>query len=113
MQKIAKFVQWQMCNTIFPAYDQLYSSESTEYRDEDGKTNDSNGVSRFSRKFQLLYTKLVAIIKQFDALFDNFTFVDSIVFSIATVAVKSLFVDKIVAMQFACFQLIKTVSQLT
>lgn len=113
MDKIVKFVQLQMRETIFPSFDPVFSLKSTK-KPEKGKKNKSSyggsGGGGISRKIQTLYTKLVELTKIFVTLFDNCTFIDTIVLAVSSLAVEPFFVDNIEAMQFACLELVTTVS---
>lgn len=111
MDKIVKFVKLQMCETIFPSYDPVFSIKSTKKAEKGKKKNSSGGG--LTRKVQLLYTKLVELVKIFATLFDYCTFVDTIVLPVSTLAVEPFFVDNIEAMQFACLELITTVNELS
>lgn len=117
MDKIIKFVQLQMRESIFPAYDPVFSLKSTKKPDnrKKNKSNSSGGgalknAPGVTRKMQLLFTKLVELTKIFVTLFDNCTFIDTIVLAVSTLAVEPFFVDNIEAMQFACLELVTTVS---
>lgn len=113
MDKIVKFVQLQMRETIFPSYDPVFSLKSTKKPDKGKKKNSygGSGGGGISRKIQMLYTKLVELTKIFVALFDNCTFIDTIVLAVSALAVEPFFVDNIEAMQFACLELVTTVSR--
>lgn len=115
MDKIVKFAQLQMRETIFPTFDPVFSLRSTKKPDgrKKNKTNNVNnnhGVN-VSRKVQLLYNKLVELTRIFVTLFDKCMFIDTIVLAVSTLAVEPFFVDNIEAMQFACLELITTVNQ--
>lgn len=115
MDKIVKFAQLQMRETIFPSYDPVFSIKSTKKIDG-RKKNKSNNVSNnygggnVPRKVQQLYNKMVDLTKVFVTLFDKCNFIDTIVLSVSTLAVEPFFVDNIEALQFACLELITTVS---
>lgn len=102
MEKIVKFVQFQMRETIFPSYDPVFSVKSMK--------KNKKKSSGLSRSVQLLYTKLVELTKIFVTLFDNCSFVDTIVLAVSSLAVEPVFVDNIETMQFACLELVTTVS---
>lgn len=104
MDKIVKFVQFQMRETIFPSYDPVFTVNSM--KKGDNRKKKSTGLSR---NVQLLYTKLVELTKIFVTLFDNCSFVDTIVLAVSTLAVEPFFVDNIETMQFACLELVTTV----
>lgn len=106
MDKITKFVQVQLRETIFPSYDPVFTVKNTK---KDKQKKKSGGLSR---NVQLLYTKLVDLTKIFVTLFDNCAFVDTIVLAVSTLAVEPFFVDNIETLQFACLELITTVSDL-
>lgn len=113
MDKIVKFVQLQMRETIFPSYDPVFSlQKSTKKSDKKNKNKSSSntGPGGLTRKIQLLFTKLVELTKIFVTLFDNCTFIDTIVLAVSTLAVEPFFVDNIETMQFACLELVATVS---
>lgn len=104
MDKITKFVQVQLRETIFPSYDPVFTVKNTK---KDKQKKKSGGLSR---NVQLLYTKLVDLTKIFVTLFDKCAFVDTIVLAVSTLAVEPFFVDNIETLQFACLELITTVS---
>lgn len=106
MKKIVKFVQSQMRISIFPSYDRFFEPKCA--KDKSEKTVSTDTVVR---EIQILYSKLVEIIEIFITLFDQYLFIDSIVFSVLAVSVKSLFVHNIVAMQLVSLELITTVRQ--
>lgn len=117
MDKIVKFVQLQMRETIFPSYDPVFSIKTTKKTDskKKNKTTTSSyggggGGGNITRKIQLLFAKLVDLTKIFVTLFDNCTFIDTIVLAVSTLAVEPFFVDNIETMQFACLELVTTVS---
>lgn len=115
MDKIVKFAQLQMRETIFPSYDPVFSLRSTKKPDGRKKSKSNNvnnnyAAGNVSRKVQQLYNKLVDLTKVFVTLFDKCTFIDTIVLAVSTLAVEPFFVDNIEAMQFACLELITTVS---
>lgn len=115
MDKIVKFAQLQMRETIFPTFDPVFSLRST--KKPDGRKKNKNHSSNLnnahganvSRKVQLLYNKLVELTRVFVTLLDKCTFIDTIVLAVSTLAVEPFFVDNIEAMQFACLELITTV----
>lgn len=111
MDKIVKFVQLQMRETIFPSFDPVFSLKSTKKPEKGKKSKSSYGGSSggISRKIQILYTKLVELTKTFVTLFDNCAFIDTIVLAVSALAVEPFFVDNIEAMQFACLELVTTV----
>lgn len=115
MDKIVKFAQLQMRETIFPTFDPVFSLRSTKKPDgrKKNKNNSSNlnnnHGANVSRKVQLLYNKLVELSRVFVMLLDKCTFIDTIVLAVSTLAVEPFFVDNIEAMQFACLELITTV----
>lgn len=114
MDKIVKFAQLQMRETVFPTFDPVFSLRSTKKTDgrkknKNNNVNNNHGVN-VSRKVQLLYNKLVELTRVFVALFDKCTFIDTIVLAVSTLAVEPFFVDNIEAMQFACLELITTVN---
>ena len=109
MDKIVKFVQLQMRETIFPSYDPVFSIKSSKKSDKK-KNKSGGGSSGITRKIQTLFTKLVELTKIFVSLFDNCTFIDTIVLAVSTLAVEPFFVDNIETMQFACLELVTTVS---
>lgn len=104
MDKIVKFVQFQMRETIFPSYDPVFSVKSMK---KDNRKKKSAGISR---KVQLLFNKLVELTKIFVTLFDKCQFVDTIVLAVSSLAVEPFFVDNIETLQFACLELVTTVS---
>lgn len=104
MDKIVKFVQFQMRETIFPSYDPVFSVKSMK---KDNRKKKSTGISR---KVQLLFNKLVELTKIFVTLFDKCQFVDTIVLAVSSLAVEPFFVDNIETLQFACLELVTTVS---
>lgn len=104
MDKITKFVQIQLRETIFPSYDPVFTVKNIK---KDKAKKKSSGLSR---NVQLLYTKLVDLTKIFVTLFDKCSFVDTIVLAVSTLAVEPFFVDNIETLQFACLELITTVS---
>ncbi|XP_055299107.1 nipped-B protein isoform X6 [Sitodiplosis mosellana] len=113
MDKIVKFAQLQMRETIFPTFDPVFSLRSTKKPDgrkknKNHNVNNNHGVN-VSRKVQLLYNKLVELTRIFVTLFDKCTFIDTIVLAVSTLAVEPFFVDNIEAMQFACLELITTI----
>lgn len=113
MDKIVKFVQLQMRETIFPSFDPVFSLKSTKKPEKGKKNKSSYGGSSgggISRKIQILYTKLVELTKTFVTLFDNCAFIDTIVLAVSALAVEPFFVDNIEAMQFACLELVTTVN---
>lgn len=113
MDKIVKFVQLQMRETIFPTFDPVFSVKSTKKPDK-GKKRSSNGGGGgggITRNVQTLYTKMVELTKIFATLFDNCAFIDTIVLAVSSLAVEPFFVDNIEAMQFACLELVTTVNQ--
>lgn len=103
MDKIVKFVQFQMRETIFPSYDPVFSVKSMK---KDNRKKKSVGISR---KVQLLFNKLVELTKIFVTLFDKCQFVDTIVLAVSSLAVEPFFVDNIETLQFACLELVTTV----
>lgn len=103
MDKIVKFVQFQMRETIFPSYDPVFSVKSMK---KDNRKKKSAGISR---KVQLLFNKLVELTKIFVTLFDKCQFVDTIVLAVSSLAVEPFFVDNIETLQFACLELVTTV----
>lgn len=100
IKKIVNFVQLQMLRTIFPSYDWILAAE-----------NEKTESGLMILKTQILYLKLVEILEIFITLFGQYSFIDSIVFELLAVSVKSLFAHKIVAMQSICIKLITTVRQ--
>lgn len=113
MDKIVKFAQLQMRETIFPTFDPVFSLRSTKKTDSRKKNKthnmNNNHGANVSRKVQLLFNKLVELTRIFVTLFDKCTFIDTIVLAVSTLAVEPFFVDNIEAMQFACLELITTV----
>lgn len=113
MDKIVKYAQLQMRETIFPTFDPVFSLRSTKKPDGRKKNKTQNVTNshgaNVSRKVQLLYNKLVELTRIFVTLFDKCTFIDTIVLAVSTLAVEPFFVDNIEAMQFACLELITTV----
>lgn len=105
MDKITKFVQVQLRETIFPSYDPVFTVKNI--KKDKAKKKNSGGLSR---NVQLLYTKLVDLTKILVTLFDKCSFVDTIVLAVSTLAVEPFFVDNIETLQFACLELITTVS---
>lgn len=103
MDKIVKFVQFQMRETIFPSYDPVFSVKSMK---KDNRKKKSVGISR---KVQLLFNKLVELTKIFVTLFDKCQFVDTIVLAVSSLAVEPFFVDNIETLQFACLELVTAV----
>lgn len=117
MDKIVKFAQLQMRETVFPTFDPVFSLRSTKKTDgrkknKNNNVNNNHGAN-VSRKVQLLYNKLVELTRVFVTLFDKCTFIDTIVLAVSTLAVEPFFVDNIEAMQFACLELITTVNHKT
>lgn len=116
MDKIVKFVQLQMRETIFPSYDPVFSVKTTKKSDSKKNKNKTTttsyggGGGNLTRKVQLLFAKLVDLTKIFVTLFDHCTFIDTIVLAVSTLAVEPFFVDNIETMQFACLELVTTVS---
>lgn len=116
MDKIVKFTQLQMRETIFPSYDSVYSLRSTKKNDKSKKNkshshaNNNFGPGNVSRKIQQLFNKLVEITRIFVTLFDKCAFVDTIVLAVSTLAIEPFFVDNIESLQFACLELITTVN---
>lgn len=116
MDKIVKFVQLQMRETIFPSYDPVFSVKTVKKPDDKKKKSKSSsnannsGGGQLTRKVQVLFTKLVELTKIFVMLFDNCTFIDTIVLAVSTLAIEPFFVDNIETMQFACLELVTTVS---
>lgn len=114
MDKIVKFAQLQMRETIFPSYDAAFSLRSTKKPDGRKKNKNNNVNNNYganvSRKVQALYNKLVELKRVLVALLDKCTFIDTIVLAVSTLAVEPFFVDNIEAMQFACLELITTVN---
>lgn len=112
MDKIVKFVQLQMRETIFPSYDPVFSinkpTKKSDKKKNKSATNANSG--NVTRKVQLLFTKLVELTKIFVTLFDNCTFIDTIVLAVSSLAVEPFFVDNIETIQFACLELVATVS---
>lgn len=112
MDKIVKFVQLQLRETIFPTYDPVFSLKSTKKADKKKKHSSGgghHGGSGATRKVQNLFTKLTELIKIFVTLFDNCAFIDTIVLAVSSLAVEPFFVDNIEAIQFACLELVTTV----
>lgn len=113
MDKIVKFVQLQMRETIFPSYDPVFSIKTAKKTDGKKKNKTSTGgygtTGQLTRKVQLLFTKLVELTKIFVTLFNNCTFIDTIVLAVSTLAIEPFFVDNIETMQFACLELVTTV----
>lgn len=116
MDKIVKFTQLQMRETIFPCYDPVYSLKSTKKSDGRKKNKSHNNANNsnyaggnVSRKVQQLFNKLVEITKIFVTLFDKCAFIDTIVLAVSTLAIEPFFVDNIESLQFACLELITTV----
>lgn len=109
MDKIVKFVQLQMRETIFPSYDPVFSIKSTKKSDKKKNKNSNASAGGLTRKVQSLFTKLVELTKIFVSLFGNCTFIDTIVLAVSTLAVEPFFVDNIETMQFACLELVTTV----
>lgn len=115
MDKIVKFVQLQMRETIFPSFDTVYSMRSTKKPDgrkknkSNAHTNNNFGPANVSRKINQLFNKVVEITRTFATLFKNCSFIDTIVLSVSTLCIEPFFVDNIEALQFACLELITTV----
>lgn len=105
MEKIVKFVDLQMRKTIFPIYDRFFAAEFVE------KPKKMESINIATDEISLLYEKLFAIIKIFKTLFVRNTFTDPVLKKLLAISVKSLFVDKIAAMQNASIDLVTTVSQ--
>lgn len=104
MDKIVKFVQFQMRETIFPSFDPVFSVKSMK---KDNRKKKNVGISR---KVHLLYNKLVELTKIFVTLFAKCQFVDTIVLAVSSLAVEPFFVDNIETLQFACLELVTSVS---
>lgn len=106
MDKIVKFVQFQMRETIFPTFDPVFSVNKNIKKTENRKKK----VGDFQlQQVQKLYTKLVELTKIFGTLFDNCAFVDTIVLAVSTLAIEPFFVDNIETLQFACLELVTTI----
>lgn len=112
MDKIVKFVQLQMRETIFPSYDPVFSIKSTKKSDKKNKNKNNTSAGGLTRKVQTLFTKLVELTKIFVSLFDNCTFIDTIVLAVSSLAVEPFFVDNIETIQFACLELVTTVRKI-
>lgn len=104
MEKIVKFVDRQMRETIFPIFDRFFATEFVE------KFEKLKSINVAIDKISLLYEKLIAIIGIFERLFVQNAFTDPVLKGLLAVSVKSLFVDKIAAVQDVCIDLITTVS---
>lgn len=105
MKKIVKFVQLQLRVSIFPSYDRFFAPQCA--KDKIEKTESV----QVEREVRVLYAKLVDVIKNFITIFGQYSFNDSIVFSVLSVSVKSLFVHNIAAIQLVSLRLITTVNQ--
>lgn len=105
MDRIVKFVQFQMRETIFPSYDPVFTVMKSKKADARNKKK----AAGLTRSVQQLYTKLVELTKIFVSLFDTCAFVDTIVLAVSTLAVEPFFVDNIETMQFACLELVTTI----
>lgn len=105
MEAIVKFVQFQLRETIYPTFDPVYSVKSVK-KNSKKQTQNQN----LSRTIQLIYGKLVDIMKLFVTLFDNSSFVDTIELVVSSMAVEPFFVDNVENLQFACLELVTTVS---
>lgn len=115
MDKIVKFVQLQMRETIFPSFDSVYSMRSTKKPDgrkknkSNAHANNNFGPANVSRKINQLFNKVVEITRTFATLFTHCSFIDTIVLSVSTLSIEPFFVDNIEPLQFACLELITTV----
>lgn len=109
MDKIVKFVQLQMRGTIFPSYDPVFNIVKNKKDNRKKKSSGGGASGGISRGIQMLFTKLVELTKIFVTLFDNCSFVDTIVLAVATLAVEPFFVDNIETLQFAALELVTTV----
>lgn len=107
MDKIVKFVQFQMRETVFPTYDPVFSVNKNIKKTENRKKK--GGADHQRQSVHQLYTKLVELTKIFVTLFDNCTFVDTIVLAVSTLAIEPFFVDNIETLQFACLELVTTI----
>lgn len=104
MDRIVKFVQFQMRETIFPSFDPVFTTQKAKKSDKQKKK-----AAGLTRSVQILYNKLVELTKIFVTLFDNCAFVDTIVLAVSTLAVEPFFVDNIETLQFACLELVTTI----
>lgn len=106
---IIKFLQFQFRETIFPSYDAVYTVKNLKKSD-----NRKKQKSHFNqnRSLHLFYSKCVELIKVLVTLFDKCVFVDTIVLPLSTLAIEPFFVDNIETLQFACLELVTTVSML-
>lgn len=105
---IIKFMQFQLRETIFPSYDPVYSVKNVKKTESKKKTKSYHS---HSRNLQLLFSKIVELIKVFVMLFDRCIFVDTIVLPLSTLVIEPFFVDNIETLQFACLELVTTVSK--
>ncbi|XP_061397240.1 nipped-B protein [Musca vetustissima] len=103
---IIKFIQFQLRETIFPSYDSVYTVKSV-------KKNDNRKKSKYhhnhNRNLQLLYSKVVELMKVFVMLFDKCIFVDTIVLPLSALSIEPFFVDNIETLQFVCLELVTTI----
>ncbi|XP_073824751.1 nipped-B cohesin loading factor isoform X2 [Musca autumnalis] len=103
---IIKFIQFQLRETIFPTYDSVYTVKSV-------KKSDSRKKSKYhhnhNRNLQLLYSKVVELMKVFVMLFDKCIFVDTIVLPLSALSIEPFFVDNIETLQFVCLELVTTI----
>uniref|UniRef100_A0A1I8MP61 Uncharacterized protein n=1 Tax=Musca domestica TaxID=7370 RepID=A0A1I8MP61_MUSDO len=104
---IIKFLQFQLRETIFPSYDSVYTVKSVKKSDNRKK---SKYYHNQHRNLQLLYSKVVELMKVFVMLFDKCIFVDTIVLPLSALSIEPFFVDNIETLQFVCLELVTTVS---
>lgn len=102
---ILKFMQFQLRETIFPCYDPVYTVKSVK---KDNRRK-SKMYQNHGRNLNLMYSKVVELMKVFVMLFEKCIFVDTIVLPLSTLAVEPFFVDNIETLQFVCLELVTTV----
>lgn len=102
---ILKFMQFQLRETIFPCYDPVYTVKNMK---KDNRRK-SKMYQNHGRHLNLLYSKVVELMKVFVMLFEKCIFVDTIVLPLSTLAVEPFFVDNIETLQFVCLELVTTV----
>ncbi|XP_058985829.1 nipped-B protein isoform X3 [Musca domestica] len=103
---IIKFLQFQLRETIFPSYDSVYTVKSVKKSDNRKK---SKYYHNQHRNLQLLYSKVVELMKVFVMLFDKCIFVDTIVLPLSALSIEPFFVDNIETLQFVCLELVTTI----
>lgn len=103
---IIKFLQFQLRETLFPSYDPVYTVKSLKKNDNRKKQKSHHN---HNRNLNLLYSKIVELMKVFVMLFDNCLFVDTIVLPLSTLSIEPFFVDNIETLQFVCLELVTTI----